>query len=107
MILGYYNHNPIGHMKDLFMNKKTMASTALSTADSPKQSSWLTRHIDSVNESYFRHMFLAMGFAITMALGAVACLVHAFLPFLFEKTGSNCIRKLHDRMVINRDKLTR
>ena len=62
----------------------------------------LSRHLDSVNETYLEHMGHAMGFALTMAFGAVVCFVHALLPFLFERTGSNCIRRLHDRMVVNR-----
>jgi hypothetical protein len=37
-----------------------------------------------------------------MLCGAVAALVHAVFPFLFEKTGSSIITRLHDRMVTNR-----
>ena len=37
-----------------------------------------------------------------MFLGAVACFIHGFLPFLFVKTGSATIDALHDRMVVNR-----
>ncbi|MCK5576511.1 MAG: hypothetical protein KAI28_11895 [Sphingomonadales bacterium] len=63
-------------------------------------------HLDSVNEGYFRHMYLALGFSLSMTVGAVACLIHAILPNTFEKTGSNIIRRLHDRMVTNRHNLT-
>ena len=66
----------------------------------------LTRHLDSVGESYFQHLRHAMSFAVHMFLGALACLVHAVAPFLFEKTGSRCIEALHDRMVVNRATLT-
>ena len=62
----------------------------------------LTRHLDSVNETYLEHMGHAMGFAAAMAFGAIVCFVHALLPFLFERTGSDCIRRLHERMVVNR-----
>ena len=37
-----------------------------------------------------------------MLLGGLACLVHAVLPFLCTSTGSQTIRRLHDRMVVNR-----
>ena len=66
----------------------------------------LTSHLDSVGESYFQHLCHAMSFSAVMLVGAVACLVHALVPFLFVRTGSNCIRRLHDRMVINRHRLT-
>jgi hypothetical protein len=65
-----------------------------------------TEHPATVGETYAQHFVHAMSFAVTMFLGSLACLVHALLPFLFLKTGSNCIVRLHDRMVVNRDKLT-
>ena len=61
-----------------------------------------TRHPATVGESYGEHFLVAMGFSLRMLLGGIACLVHAFLPFLFVKTGSDMIRVLHDRMVVNR-----
>ncbi len=63
-----------------------------------------TEHPASVGESYFEHLGQALGFATRMFLGSLACLVHAFLPFLFVKTGSRCIGDLHDRMVAKRDR---
>ena len=66
----------------------------------------LTAHLDAVEESYFQHLRHAMSFAVEMFAGSLACLVHALLPFLFERTGSDCIRRLHDRMVVNRHRLT-
>ena len=67
----------------------------------------LTKHLNEVGETYFQHFRHAAGFAGTMMLAAIACMIHAVLPFLFERTGSNCIRYLHDRMVLNRANLTR
>jgi hypothetical protein len=63
-----------------------------------------SEHPASVGESYFEHMAHALGFAGRMLVGSLACLVHAFLPFLCVKTGSRCIDELHDRMVANRDR---
>ena len=68
--------------------------------------SLLTRHLDSVGETYFQHMRHALSFAVTLLWAAVACFVHALVPFAFERTGSDCIRRLHDRMVVNRHRLT-
>lgn len=62
----------------------------------------LTRHLDEVNESYFEHMANAMSFAGHMLIGAIACATHAIAPNLFESTGSNRIKFLHDRMVVMR-----
>ncbi len=61
-----------------------------------------TEHPRSVDESYFQHLLAALSFSVSLALAALACLVHAFLPFLFVKTGSRMIDRLHDRMVTNR-----
>lgn len=61
-----------------------------------------TEHPRSVGESYTEHLCTAMTFAVRMFLGGLACLVHALLPFLFERTASQCISELHDRMVVNR-----
>jgi hypothetical protein len=41
-----------------------------------------------------------------MMVASLACLVHALLPFLFERTGSRAITQLHDRMVTNRQRHT-
>lgn len=40
-----------------------------------------------------------------MILAGFACLLHGFFPFLFEKTGSDLVQKLYDRMVTNRVKV--
>lgn len=61
-------------------------------------------HPRSVGESYGRHFAVALSFAGTLAGAALACLVHAFLPFLFTRTGSDAIRSLHRRMVTHRDR---
>jgi hypothetical protein len=61
-----------------------------------------TDHPHSVNEDYFEHMRTACGFACAMLRGGLACLVHAFLPFLCLRTGSETIHDLHERMVTHR-----
>ncbi len=59
-------------------------------------------HPQSVGESYFQHLRHAAGFSLQMIWGGLACLVHAILPFLFVKTGSDVIARLHETMVLNR-----
>ncbi|MFK7733120.1 MAG: DUF6356 family protein [Pseudomonadales bacterium] len=61
-----------------------------------------TNHPESVNETYFQHMFTALSFCGRFSLGALAALVHAFFPFLCEKTGSKLISEMHQSMVTHR-----
>jgi hypothetical protein len=57
-----------------------------------------TAHPDAVGETYFEHMKVALSFALPLAAAAFAALVHAFLPFLFERAASTTIRRLYTRM---------
>jgi hypothetical protein len=61
-----------------------------------------TAHPASVDESYLEHMAVALSFSARLLFAGIVCLVHAFLPFLFVRTGSQVIAELHDRMVVNR-----
>jgi hypothetical protein len=63
-----------------------------------------TAHPASVGETYFEHLARALYFSTRMIAGGVACFVHALLPFLFVKTGSDTICSLHDCMVVNRQR---
>ena len=65
-----------------------------------------TEHPASVGETYFQHLISAGSFTVRLVLAAGACLVHAVLPFMFEKTGSRIITDLHQRMVTHRDRRT-
>jgi hypothetical protein len=59
-------------------------------------------HPASVNESYLEHMGMAGGFGWALLKASAACFLHALVPGLCERTGSNLIRELHGRMVTNR-----
>ena len=61
-----------------------------------------TEHPSSVQETYWEHLAMAGSFGFRLLLAALACSVHALLPFLFVKTGSRMIAALHDTMVTNR-----
>ena len=63
-----------------------------------------TEHPQSVGETYFEHMGAAFYFATRMLMAGLACLAHAIFPFLFVRTGRDCICELHERMVANRHK---
>ena len=63
-----------------------------------------TEHPASVGESYFEHMGVAFKFGGELSRAAVCCVLHGLFPFLFVKTGSRCIEKLHHDMVTHRDR---
>jgi hypothetical protein len=63
---------------------------------------YFTEHPASVGETYTGHMAMALSFSARLFMGAVACAIHAVLPFLFVKTGSATIDDLHSRMVVHR-----
>ena len=54
-------------------------------------------HPRSVDENYFEHMAFAGRFSGMLFLAAGAALVHAILPFLFEKTASRMIAEMYAR----------
>jgi hypothetical protein len=55
-------------------------------------------HPRSVDESYFEHLLFAGGFALRLAGAGMAALIHALIPCLFEKTASQMIMKMHDKI---------
>ena len=61
-----------------------------------------TDHPASVNESYVEHMEMSGTFAAWLFAAGFCAAVHAVFPFLFEKTGSRIITRLHNRMVTGR-----
>lgn len=59
-------------------------------------------HPRSVGESYGEHFLMALSFAVNMLAGGLILLVHAVIPGLFVRNGSQLINKLHGRMIQNR-----
>ncbi len=57
----------------------------------------MTSHPASVGESYAEHMWFATRFSLMLFAAAGAALIHAFLPFLFEKTASRIVDDLYVR----------
>lgn len=56
-----------------------------------------TDHPASVDETYGEHFRFALGFSGTLFLAAGAALIHAILPFCFEKTASRIVARLYAR----------
>ena len=65
-----------------------------------------TDHPRSVGETYGEHFLAATRFGLPMIAAGMACVLHGVFPFLFQKTGSNLVSRLYDRMVVNRVKMT-
>lgn len=57
-----------------------------------------TDHPASVQESYFDHLAFAARFSALLFTAAVVALVHAVLPFLFEKTAGRITLRLAERI---------
>lgn len=55
-------------------------------------------HPRSVGESYAEHRRAALSFAWPLLAAGFACLVHAFVPGLFARTGSRTVEGLQARM---------
>lgn len=56
-----------------------------------------TDHPASVGESYLEHAAFASRFSLTLFGAALAALIHAILPFTFEKTASTTVARLYER----------
>jgi hypothetical protein len=84
-------------------NNATPSHPVFSTLGRMATRNPFTEHPAAVGETYFQHLWAASGFALRMFFGAIACFLHALLPFAFQRTGSNCITELYDRMVVNRN----
>lgn len=54
-------------------------------------------HPQSVEESYGEHARFAAGFAFWLFAAGFAALIHAILPFAFEKTASRITARLYAR----------
>ena len=58
-----------------------------------------TEHPASVGETYVEHLVRATCFGGRMVAAGLACMLHALLPFIFVRTGSEAITELNERML--------
>lgn len=54
------------------------------------------KHLDEANETYVQHFTVAIKIAAIALLIAIVGTIHAFLPFLFEKTGGKLLENALD-----------
>ena len=58
----------------------------------------LTEHLREADETYWEHMACAGGFARQLFVAALACAVHAVLPFLLVHSASERVARIGPRM---------
>jgi len=63
-----------------------------------------TKHPNEVGETYVQHGFQAMRYSLTFLFLFVIALVHAILPFLFEKTASDIVCEMSEHMECRKGK---
>ncbi len=62
-------------------------------------------HLEDVKQSYFRHMIDALQYSVISFIAGSAFCVHAFLPDVFQQTGSTLIHYLDDVIIQKKKKL--
>ena len=70
-----------------------------------KMERWFAEHPRSVGEIYFEHFRAAARYGLAMVSGGVACLLHALVPALFERTGSRTVKRLYSEMAARQPEL--
>jgi hypothetical protein len=56
-------------------------------------------HPHAVGESYGEHFAVALSYGLRLIGAGLCALVHAVLPFLFEKTASSSIKAMYADMI--------
>jgi len=51
---------------------------------------------ERVYKSYCEHLTDSLKIAITLGVGGTKMLIHAFIPDLFEKSTSECLKKVNE-----------
>ena len=54
------------------------------------------KHCDNANESYFKHMFGAIGISFSLLKASLMAATHSLIPALFEKGASKKIIELYE-----------
>ena len=54
------------------------------------------KHCNNANESYFKHMFVALGVSFSLLKASLMAAIHSLIPALFEKGASKKIIELYE-----------
>jgi hypothetical protein len=55
-------------------------------------------HLDSVDETYFQHMFHAFSYGLKLIAAGLAALLHAICPAIFQTTASRIVAGLNEQL---------
>ena len=58
----------------------------------------ITRHLREADMGYFQHMLRACTISATLFLAFALCMIHAFIPFLFERSASKVVKNLSKKI---------
>ena len=58
-------------------------------------------HPTSNKMTYKQHLYNSWTMAFKMLLGFIVLFIHGVWPILFKKTGSNIIKELHKKVLLN------
>jgi hypothetical protein len=61
-------------------------------------------HLDTVHESYLKHLGFALCFGARMIGAGVAAILHGLCPAIFQYTGSQTVFRLNDELRARQDK---
>ena len=54
------------------------------------------KHCNNTNESYFKHMFVALGVSFSLLKASLMAAIHSLIPALFENGASKKIIELYE-----------
>ena len=55
-----------------------------------------TDHPQRVGETYFQHFRFAAKTGLLLLMAGAACLIHSVFPFVFTRTASQTIQRIHN-----------
>ena len=58
-----------------------------------------TEHPAEMGETYLKHMLVALKCSARLYLAAAACMIHAFVPFLFTTTATNISKNVIENRI--------
>ena len=62
---------------------------------------------EKVYKSYCEHLTNSLRISYTFGLGGIKMLIHAFIPDLFEKSTSECLRKVQEDLEKNSSRFSK
>ena len=61
-----------------------------------------TDHPATVGESYLQHQRAAFGYSARLFRASLCCALHGLFPWLHTRSGSDCVKALHDELQARR-----